>query len=81
MRHVEASGSVRTGDRCVDARSASDPRSIDAFIDAMGQPAVQDIAVSTLKKLSAIRERIDETFNALRDVEGRANAKKRGCRR
>lgn len=47
-----------------------DPRSIDAFIDAMGQPAVQDIAVSTLKKLSAIRERIDETFNALRDVEG-----------
>ncbi|MEQ1795165.1 MAG: HEAT repeat domain-containing protein [Nitrospira sp.] len=47
-----------------------DPRSIDAFIDAMGQPAVQGIAVSTLKKLSAIRERIDETFNALRDVEG-----------
>ena len=47
-----------------------DPRSIDAFIDAMGQPAVRDIAVRTLKKLSAIRERIDETFNALRAVEG-----------
>ncbi|MBK9946249.1 MAG: HEAT repeat domain-containing protein [Nitrospira sp.] len=47
-----------------------DPRSIDAFIDAMGQPAVQEIAVGTLKKLSAIRERIDMTFNALRDVEG-----------
>ena len=47
-----------------------DPRSIDAFIDAMGQPAVREIAVSTLKKLSAIRERIDTTFNALRDVEG-----------
>lgn len=47
-----------------------DPRSIDAFIDAMGQPAVQEIAVGTLKKLSAIRERIDTTFNALRDVEG-----------
>lgn len=47
-----------------------DPRSIDAFIDAMGQPAVRDIAVGTLKKLSAIRERIDATFNALRDVEG-----------
>lgn len=47
-----------------------DPRSIDAFIDAMGQPAVRDIAVGTLKKLSAIRERIDDTFNALRDVEG-----------
>ncbi|MDF0649900.1 MAG: HEAT repeat domain-containing protein [Nitrospira sp.] len=47
-----------------------DPRSIDAFIDAMGQPAVRDIAVGTLKKLSAIRERIDETFNVLREVEG-----------
>lgn len=47
-----------------------DPRSVDAFIDAMGQPAVRDIAVSTLKKLSAIRERIDDSFNALRDVEG-----------
>ncbi len=47
-----------------------DPRSVDAFIDAMGQPAVRDIAVGTLKKLGAIRERIDDTFNALRDVEG-----------
>jgi HEAT repeat protein len=47
-----------------------DPRSVDAFIDAMGQPAVRDIAVGTLKKLSAIRERIDRTFNALREVEG-----------
>jgi HEAT repeat protein len=47
-----------------------DPRSIDAFIDAMGQPAVRDIAVGTLKNLSAIREHIDATFNTLRDVEG-----------
>jgi HEAT repeat protein len=47
-----------------------DPRSVDAFIDAMGQPAVRDIAVGTLKKLGAIRERIDDSFNALRDVEG-----------
>lgn len=47
-----------------------DPRSVDAFIDAMGQPAVRDIAVGTLKKLNAIRERIDSTFNALREVEG-----------
>ncbi len=47
-----------------------DPRSVDAFIDAMGQLAVRDIAVGTLKKLGAIRERIDEAFNALRDVEG-----------
>lgn len=47
-----------------------DPRSVDAFIEAMGQPAVRDIAVGTLKKLSAIRERIDATFNGLREVEG-----------
>lgn len=47
-----------------------DPRSVDAFIDAMGQPAVRDVAVGTLKKLGAIRERIDNMFNALRDVEG-----------
>jgi HEAT repeat protein len=47
-----------------------DPRSIDAFIDAMGQPAIRDIAAGTLKKLGAIRERIDGTFDALRNVEG-----------
>jgi HEAT repeat protein len=47
-----------------------DPRSVDAFIDAMAQPAVREIAASTLKKLGAIRERIDEAINALRDVEG-----------
>ena len=47
-----------------------DPRSVDAFIDAMAHPAVRDIAVGTLKKLGAIRERIDDSFNALRDVEG-----------
>ena len=47
-----------------------DPRSVDAFIDAMAQPAVREIAVRTLKKLGAIRERIDDFFNALRDVEG-----------
>jgi HEAT repeat protein len=47
-----------------------DPRSVDAFIEAMGRPAVRDTAVGTLKKLGAIRERIDNAFNALRDVEG-----------
>lgn len=47
-----------------------DPRSVDAFIDAMGQPAIRDSAVGTLKKLGAIRERIDEMFDALRAVEG-----------
>jgi HEAT repeat protein len=46
-----------------------DPRSADAFINAMGQPAVRDIAVRTLKKLSAVRERIDGVFDALRAIE------------
>ena len=47
-----------------------DPRSADGFIDAMSSPHVCDIAVRTLKKLGAIRDRIDSAFNALRDVEG-----------
>lgn len=47
-----------------------DPRSIDACIDAMAQPAVRDKVVGTLKKLGAIRERIDDSFNVLREVEG-----------
>jgi HEAT repeat protein len=47
-----------------------DPRSVDAFIDAMAQPAVRDLAAGTLKKLGAIRERIDDSFNVLRNVEG-----------
>jgi HEAT repeat protein len=47
-----------------------DPRSADALVDAMGDPAVQEIAVRTLRKLSAIRERIDEAFARLRDIEG-----------
>ena len=47
-----------------------DPRSANGLIDAMSSPAVRDTAVRTLKKLGAIRDRIDATFNALRDVEG-----------
>src|SRR5581483_2261413 len=46
-----------------------DSRSADALVDAMADPGLQEIAVRTLKKLSAIRSRIDETFNALRNVE------------
>jgi HEAT repeat protein len=46
-----------------------DPRSADAFITAMGQPAVRDIAVRTLKSLSEIRARIDEVFEDLRAIE------------
>jgi len=46
-----------------------DPRSADALVDALGDPRIRDGVVVTLKKLSAIRERIEETFNGLRDIE------------
>ena len=46
-----------------------DPRSADALVDAMADPVLQDIAVRALKKLGAIRGRIEEAFNTLRDVE------------
>lgn len=49
-----------------------DPRSAEAFVDAMGDPVLCEVAVRTLKKLDAIRDRIDQTFNALREVEGSA---------
>jgi len=47
-----------------------DPRSADALVDAMADPDVRDIAARTLKKLGAIRDRIDQTFEELRAVEG-----------
>ncbi len=47
-----------------------DPRSADALVDAMTDQAVSVIAMRTLKKLGAIRDRIAQTFDALRDVEG-----------
>ena len=46
-----------------------DPRSADAFVDAMGDPVLRDIAVRTLKHLNAIRCRIDDAFDALRELE------------
>lgn len=46
-----------------------DPRCADALVDAMGDHAVRDAAARTLKKLGAVRQRIDEAFDALRDVE------------
>ena len=67
MRHPDADAQVAAATML---DHLLDPRSVDAFIDAMGQPAVRDIAAGTLKKLGAIRERIDDSFNALRDVEG-----------
>ncbi len=46
-----------------------DPRSADAFVDVMGDPVLQEKSVQTLKKLGAIRDRVDQAFNALRDIE------------
>jgi len=46
-----------------------DPRSADALIDAMADPAIQPIAIQTLKKLGAIRDRIDQVMDELRAVE------------
>ena len=46
-----------------------DPRSADALVDAMGDPAVGGLAIETLRKLSAIRDRIDEIMNELANVE------------
>ncbi len=47
-----------------------DPRSADAFVDAMGDPVLCEVSVRTLKKLSAIRNRVDQAFHVLREVEG-----------
>ncbi len=67
LRHPDAGAQVSAVEML---EHLLDPRSVDALIDAMGQPAVREAAVRTLKKLGAIRARIDEAFNALRDVEG-----------
>lgn len=67
LKHLDPAAQVMAADML---EHLLDPRSADAFIDAMGQPAVSETAVRVLKKLSAIRERIDDTFNALRDIEG-----------
>ncbi len=67
LKHSDPAAQVMAADML---EHLLDPRSADAFIDAMGQPAVSETAVRVLKKLSAIRERIDDVFNALREVEG-----------
>ncbi|GJL55516.1 MAG: hypothetical protein NPIRA02_26480 [Nitrospirales bacterium] len=46
-----------------------DPRSADALVDAMGDPAISHITMETLRKLSAIRDRINEVMNELANVE------------
>ncbi len=47
-----------------------EPKSSDALVDAMMDSALREAATRTLKKLSAIRDRIDQMFNALRAIEG-----------
>jgi HEAT repeat protein len=67
LSHPESAGRLAAADML---EHLLDPRCADALVDALADPSLQEIAVRTLKKLGAIRERIDEAFNALRDVEG-----------
>jgi HEAT repeat protein len=46
-----------------------DPRSADGFVDAMADPNLRDLATDTLRKLGAIRDRIEQILDELRDVE------------
>jgi HEAT repeat protein len=46
-----------------------DPRSADALVDAMADPVLRDFAARTLRKLGAIRARIDQIMNELSQVE------------
>jgi HEAT repeat protein len=46
-----------------------DPRAADAFVDAMADPNLRDLATDTLRKLGAIRERIDQLLDDLRAVD------------
>jgi len=66
LRHPEEAARMTAADIL---EHLLDPRSADALVDAMTDPVLQAIAVRTLKKLSAIRERIDGAFDALRNVE------------
>src|SRR5712692_2037557 len=47
----------------------ADPRSADAWIDAMGDPALRVIASRSLKHIAELRERIEGILNGLRDIE------------
>ena len=46
-----------------------DPRSADAFVDAMADPNLRDLATDTLRKLGSIRDHMDHIMDKLRDVE------------
>src|SRR2546426_155638 len=47
----------------------ADPRSADAWIEAMGDPALRAIASRSLKHIAELRERIEGILNGLRDIE------------
>ena len=47
----------------------ADPRSADAWIDAMGDPALRVIASRSLKHIAELHERIEGILNGLRDIE------------
>ena len=46
-----------------------DPWSAEAFVDAMADPNLRDLATDTLRKLGAIRDRIEQLLDDLRAVE------------
>src|SRR5438132_1403935 len=47
----------------------ADPRSADAWIEAMGDPTLRVIASRSLKHIAELRERIEGILNGLRDIE------------
>jgi HEAT repeat protein len=47
----------------------ADPRSVDAWIEAMADPALVEIASQSLKRIADLRERITEILDRLRDIE------------
>src|SRR5207245_2296492 len=47
----------------------ADPRSADAWIEAMGDPDLRVIASRSLKHIGELRERIEGILNGLRDLE------------
>lgn len=66
---------LRDPDETVRQRAAEilaqllDPRSADAFVDAMADPNLRDLATETLRKFVAIRDRVDQILDDLRDIE------------
>ena len=47
----------------------ADPRSVDAWIEAMGYPDLLDVSARSLKRISDLRDRIAEILDRLRDIE------------